>query len=70
MMYRAAVLIPFHRSETDTDCLPGDEIVVGDEELSRIRRVNINMVDVLGEVEEPAAEPVEEPKPKRKTKKQ
>jgi hypothetical protein len=79
MMYRAAVLIPFHRRETDTDQVPGDEILLTGEELARIRAVNVNMVLVLGEVEEQAeaveAEPAveeqaEAPKPKKKTKKQ
>lgn len=79
MMYRAAVLIPFHRRETDKDQEPGDEILLTGEELARIRAVNVNMVLVLGEVEEQAeaveAEPAveeqaEKPKPKKKTKKQ
>lgn len=82
MMYRAAVLIPFHRRETDADCAPGDVIEVGAEELARIRAVNVNMVQVIGEVEEQAekseeveAEPAveeqaEKPKPKKKSKKQ
>ena len=80
-MKRVRVYMPFHRKETDKDCKPGDEIVVSEEELARIRAVNVNMVAVLGEVEE---EPVgddkvaedegEEPvgdvleEPKRKTK--
>lgn len=56
---RVEVLIPFHRTETDTDCLVGDVIEVSEEELARIRAVNVNMVIVLEE------------KPKRKrTKKQ
>lgn len=67
MVYRAVVLIPFHRRETDVDQVAGDEILVGEEELLRIRAVNINMVEVIGVLEEAA----EEPKPKRaKTKKQ
>lgn len=50
-MLRVEVLIPFHRLETDTDHVPGDVIEVSEEELARIRAVNINMVAVLGEVE-------------------
>lgn len=59
-MLRARVLIPFHRLETDTDHIPGDVIEVSDVELARIRAVNVNMVLVLGEAEEPE-------KPKKKT---
>jgi hypothetical protein len=51
-MKRVLVYIPFHRKETDEDCKPGDEIVVSEEELARIRAVNVNMVAVLGEAEE------------------
>lgn len=43
------VLIPFHRSLTDTDCEVGDIIEVNDEELARIRKISVNMVE---EVEE------------------
>ena len=60
-MLLVRVLIPFHRRETDTDQLPGDEIAVSLEELARIRAVNVNMVLVLGEVQEPAPEPEAEP---------
>lgn len=73
-MKRVQVYIPFHRKETDEDCKPGDEIVVSEEELARIRAVNVNMVAVLGEAEEPEGEG-EEPegdvaeKTKRKSKK-
>ena len=59
-MLRVSVLIPFHRAETDKDHVPSDEIVVSEEELARIRRVNVNMVLVLGEAEQP----------KKRTKKQ
>lgn len=58
-MLRTEVLIPFHRRETDTDHVPGDVIEVSESELARIRAVNVNMVLVLGEAEEP--------KPKKKT---
>lgn len=49
-MKRVEVLIPFHRSLTDTDQIVGDVITVSDEELNRIKAVNINMVSVIGEV--------------------
>jgi len=49
-MKRVEVLIPFHRSLTDTDQIVGDVITVSDEELNRIKAVNINMVAVIGEV--------------------
>lgn len=73
-MKRVQVYIPFHRKETGEDCKPGDEIVVSEEELARIRAVSVNMVAVLGEAEEPEGEG-EEPegdvaeKTKRKSKK-
>ena len=50
-MLRVEVLIPFHRLETDTDHVPGDKIEVSEEELARIRAVNVNMVAVISEVE-------------------
>lgn len=49
-MKRVEVLIPFHRKLTDTDQIVGDVITVSDEELNRIKTVNINMVSVIGEV--------------------
>lgn len=52
-MLRVEVEIPFHRSETDTDCDRGDVIEVSEEELARIRTVNVNMVSVIGVVETP-----------------
>ena len=59
-MKRCEVLIPFHMKATDTDHVPGDVIEVSDEQLARIREINVNMVLVLGEVET---------KPKRSRKK-
>jgi hypothetical protein len=64
-MKRVEVLLPFHMIATNTDHVPGDVIEVSDEQLTKIKAVNVNMVNVLGE----ADEPVEKPK-KRKTKKQ
>ena len=51
-MKRVRVLIPFHMSATNTDHVPGDEIKVTDEQLAKIKAVNVNMVEVLGEVKE------------------
>lgn len=51
------VLIPFHSSVHKKDLVCGDEVEVTDEQLSNIRKVNVNMVEVLGEV-----------KPKKKAK--
>lgn len=48
-MKRVQVLIPFHRLETDKDCEVNDIIEVSEEELARIRKVNINMVLELEE---------------------
>ena len=56
------VLIPFHMSATNTDHIPNDEIEVTDEQLAKIKAINVNMVEVLGEVEE------SKPKPKKKAK--
>jgi hypothetical protein len=49
-MKRVKVLIPFHSIATGKDHVPGDEIKVTDEQLANIRAVNVNMVEVLGEV--------------------
>ena len=46
-MKQVKVLIPFHLSDTDTDHVPGDVITVTDEQLARIRSINVNMVLVL-----------------------
>lgn len=63
-MNRCEVLIPFHMIATDTDHKPGDIIEVSDEQLAKIRAVNVNMVLVLQADEKPAE------KPKKRTKKQ
>lgn len=52
-MLRVEVLIPFHRLATDTDHVAGEVIDVSEEELARIRSVNVNMVSVIGAVEKP-----------------
>jgi hypothetical protein len=52
-MLKVKVELPFHRAETDKDLKPGDEIIVSEEELARIRAVNINMVSVIGEATQP-----------------
>ena len=54
------VLLPFHLKDTNTDHVAGDEIKVTDEQLAKIKAININMVKVLGEAEE------EKPKKTRK----
>lgn len=56
-MKRVKVEIPFHMIATNTDHVPGDVIEVSEEQLARIRAVNVNMVSVLADVEE---EPVQE----------
>ena len=56
-MKRVKVEIPFHMIATDTDHVLGDVIEVSEEQLARIRAVNVNMVSVLADVEE---EPVQE----------
>ena len=66
-MKRVRVLIPFHMIATDTDHKVGDEITVSEEQLIKIQAVNVNMVLVLGEGEEPIEEPA--PKKRKATKK-
>lgn len=53
-MKRVKVLIPFHRSATNTDQIPNDIIEVSEEELARINAISVNMVEVLGEAKTPA----------------
>lgn len=43
------VLIPFHRSLDDKDYNVGDIFETDEVELARIRKVNINMVEVTEE---------------------
>lgn len=75
-MKRVEVMIPFHMSATNTDHVPGDIIEVSEETLAKILAINVNMVTVLGDVEEepvieeePIVEEITEAKPKRRTKK-
>jgi hypothetical protein len=49
-MKRVEVLIPFHSKATNKDYVAGDVIEVTDEYLAEIRKVNVNMVLVLGDV--------------------
>ena len=51
-MKRVEVLIPFHNAETKVDQVPGDVIEVSEQRLAEIRKVNVNMVLVLGDAEE------------------
>lgn len=69
MVLRVKVEIPFHRLQTDTGQEHGDILEVSEEELSRIRAVNINMVSLLGEVTEQAV-PDTPKKPATRKKKQ
>ena len=55
-MMRVKVLIPFLDKVTGESRKADDIIEVSDERLAEIRKVNVNMVTVLGEVEKkPAA---------------
>ena len=54
---KVKVLIPFHLTSANKDCVPGEVIEVTIEQLAKIRAINVNMVE---EVEE-------EEKPKKKT---
>lgn len=51
-MKRVRVEIPFHMIATNTTHVPGDIIEVSEEQLAKIRAISINMVSVLGNVEE------------------
>lgn len=68
-MKRCKVLIPFHSVATGKDHVPGDEIKVTDEQLAKIRAVNVNMVLVIGDVEEAEETEESEEKPKKTRKK-
>lgn len=63
-MKRVEVLIPFHNKDTKVDQVIGDVIEVSEERLAEIRKINVNMVLVLGDVEEP----VKKPRTKKTTK--
>ena len=49
-MKRCEVIVAFRMFATKTDHVAGDIIVVSDEQLAMIQSVNINMVQVLGDV--------------------
>ena len=68
-MKRVKVLIPFHMIATNTNHNPGDVIEVSEEQLAKIRTVNVNMVDVLADVDDGISAESEKPK-KRRSKKQ
>lgn len=55
---KAKVLIPFHLTSANKDCVPGEVIEVTPNQLAKIRAINVNMVEVVEEEEE---------KPKKKT---
>ena len=61
-MKKVEVLIPFHNKDTKKDQVVGDVIEVSEEKLAKIREINVNMVQVLGDVEE-----VKKPKTTKKT---
>lgn len=65
-MKRVEVLIPFHNKDTKVDQVAGDIIEVSDEKLAMIKKVNANMVLVLGDVETPKE--VKKTKSKKTTK--
>lgn len=63
-MLRVEVLIPFHSKATGKDQIPGDIIEVTEEQLAAIRKVNVNMVLVLGEAEDKPKQKAKKPKAK------
>lgn len=46
---KVRVLIPFHLSAENKDCVPGDEIDVTFEQYMNIKGINVNMVEVVEE---------------------
>lgn len=66
-MKRCEVRIPFHLKATDTIYVPGDTVLVSDEQLAKIQAINKNMVVVLGE--EPEETPPPAPKKRKAAKK-
>ena len=68
---KVRVLIPFHLSSANKDCVPGEVIEVTESQLAKIRAINVNMVEVVVEAEENAAvdETTAVEKPKKKAKK-
>lgn len=59
-MKKVLVNIPFHISASNKDCVPGDIVNLSDEQIRKAKSLNVNMITVLGEVEE-------ETKPKAKS---
>jgi hypothetical protein len=55
------VLIPFHSLALGRDLSCNDEVELTDEQIANVLAVNVNMVEILGEVEA-------KPKKKAKTK--
>lgn len=51
-MKRVKVLLPFYSKATGNFQEPGDIIEVTDEQLAKIRNINVNLVLVTEEVEE------------------
>lgn len=58
------VLIPFNDKVTGKAYKVNDEIELTDERIAEVRKVNTNMVLVLGDAKKPQAEATE-PKPKK-----
>ena len=59
------VEIPFHENATNKDHETVNEIKLPEDTIERLRKINSNMVTILGEVEEPQVEEtseVEEPR--------
>lgn len=56
-MKRVKVLVPFTDKVTGEVYNADAEILLSDERIAEIKAVNVNMIEVVGEVEEAAAEP-------------
>ena len=50
-MKKVKVLIPFIRKQTGKEVKVDAVLKISEDELARIQKVNINMVEVLGDVE-------------------
>lgn len=65
-MKRVRVLIPFTDKVTGEVCVGNAEIELSDMRIAEIKAVNVNMIEVIGEVEEAAAAPAKKPRARKK----
>lgn len=64
---KVRVLIPFHLSAANKDCVPGEVIEVTESQLAKIKSINVNMVEIVEDGAENIVEDsATETKPKKK----